>query len=49
MISRAALELLQNPAQEKEMLDSLASVKNSLGSPGAAERAARLILDFLQK
>jgi len=49
MISRAALELLQNPAQEKQMLESLASVKNSLGSPGAAERAAKIILDFLNK
>ena len=49
MISRAALELLQNPAQEKQMLDSLASVKTSLGSPDAAERSAKIILDFLNK
>ena len=48
-IAQAALELLQNPAQEKQMLESLSSVKASLGSPGAAERAAKIILDFLNK
>jgi lipid-A-disaccharide synthase len=49
MIARAVLEFLQNPAQSKQMLEDLASVKLNLGIPGAAERAAKLILDFLQK
>ena len=49
MIARLALELLQKSAQTKQMLEDLAYVKASLGSPGAAERAAKIILDFLQK
>lgn len=48
MIARAALGFLQRPEQTKQMLEDLAYVKSSLGSPGAAERAAKLILDFLQ-
>ena len=49
MIARLALELMQKSAQTKQMLEDLAYVKASLGSPGAAERAAKIILDFLQK
>jgi len=49
MIARAALGFLQNPAQAKQMFEDLSAVKAILGTPGAAERAARLILDFLNK
>jgi len=49
MIARAALDFLQKPEQTKQMLKDLAYVKSSLGEPGAAERAAKLILEFLQK
>ncbi|MFA6130258.1 MAG: lipid-A-disaccharide synthase [Candidatus Omnitrophota bacterium] len=49
MIARASLGFLQNPEQSRQMLEDLAHVKSSLGSPGAAGRAAKLILDFLQK
>jgi len=49
IIARAAVELLQEPSQNKKMLEDLAYVKLSLGEPGAAERAAKIILDFLKK
>ncbi|MDD5128449.1 MAG: lipid-A-disaccharide synthase [Candidatus Omnitrophica bacterium] len=49
IIAQAVLKFLQNPAQSKQMLEDLAYVKLNLGIPGAAERAAKLILDFLQK
>jgi len=48
MIARAALEYLQKPEPAKQMLEDLAYVKSSLGEPGAADRAAKLILDFLK-
>ncbi|MFA5351624.1 MAG: lipid-A-disaccharide synthase [Candidatus Omnitrophota bacterium] len=48
MIARAVLEFLRKPGQIKQMLEDLDYVKTNLGSPGAAERAAKLILDFLQ-
>lgn len=47
MIAQAAVSLLQKPERTKQMLEDLAYVKLSLGSPGAAERAAKLILEFL--
>ncbi len=49
MIARAAVELLQEPGRTKQMLEDLAGVKIRLGTPGAAERAAKLILEFLQE
>ena len=49
MIARAVLDFLKKPEQTKQMLKDLAYVKSSLGEPGAAERAAKLILEFLQK
>jgi len=48
VIAQAVLEFLRNPEQTKQMLDNLAYVKSNLGAPGAAQRAAKLILDFLQ-
>ena len=47
MIAKAIIELLQNPLSANRMRQDLKVVKNSLGQPGAAERAAKLILDFL--
>ena len=47
MIARATLELLQQPEKAKQMLEDLTLVKTSLGVPGAAERAAKLILEFI--
>lgn len=49
MIARSILELLSNPPLANRMSQDLKIVKDSLGQPGAAMRAAILILDFLQK
>jgi lipid-A-disaccharide synthase len=43
-IAAAALELLEDTAKRDTMQRELAAVVNSLGGPGASERAARLIL-----
>ncbi len=48
MIAKSIIELLQNPFSANQMSQNLKTVKDSLGQPGAAERAAKLILDFLQ-
>jgi len=48
-IARACLGFLQDPRQTKRMLEDLAYLKSILGEPGAAERAAKIILDFLQR
>lgn len=48
-ISGSILKLLQEPAYTNRLTQDLQAVKNSLGEPGAAGRAAKLILDFLQK
>ncbi|MDO9572418.1 MAG: lipid-A-disaccharide synthase [Candidatus Omnitrophota bacterium] len=49
MIAQVTLGLLQKPEQARQMLEDLTFVKTNLGSPGAALRAAKLILNFLQK
>ncbi len=49
MIAESIIELLRNPQSANLMSQDLKAVKDSLGEPGAAERAAKLILDFLQK
>jgi lipid-A-disaccharide synthase len=49
MIAKSIIELLQNPRSANRMSQELKVVKDSLGQPGAAERAAKLILSFLQK
>ena len=48
MIAQTIVELLQNPLAANRMSQNLKEVKDSLGQPGAAGRAAKLILDFLQ-
>jgi len=49
MIAKSIIKLLQNPASANRMSQDLRTVKDSLGEPGAAGRAAKLILEFLQK
>jgi lipid-A-disaccharide synthase len=49
LIAKSIIELLQNPLSANRMIQDLKAVKDSLGEPGAAERAAKLILNFLQK
>ncbi|MBU4252599.1 MAG: lipid-A-disaccharide synthase [Candidatus Omnitrophica bacterium] len=48
MIAKSIIELLQNPLSADRMIQDLKTVKDSLGEPGAAGRAAKLILDFIQ-
>jgi len=47
-IAAAARELLENEDQRAAMQRELAAVISTLGGPGAAERAARLILEPIQ-
>ena len=49
IIAKAIIELLQNPSASSRMSQDLKTVKESLGQPGAADRAAKLILEFLQR
>ena len=46
-IARAALELLQNPAQRQEIQTQLKEIVNSLGGPGASRRAADAVMRLL--
>ncbi|MDD3345495.1 MAG: lipid-A-disaccharide synthase [Candidatus Omnitrophica bacterium] len=48
-IARNALALLNNPSLTMQMLEELRRLKEVLGPPGAAERAARIFLGFLNK
>ncbi len=48
LIAKSIIELLQNPLSSHRMSQELKIVKNLLGQPGAAARAAKLILDFLK-
>ncbi|MFH1190600.1 MAG: lipid-A-disaccharide synthase [Candidatus Omnitrophota bacterium] len=49
MIAKSIIDLLQNPLSAQRMSQDLKTVKKSLGEPGAGARAAKLILEFLQK
>ena len=49
MIANSMLNFLQDPSSSIRLSQDLLKVKNDLGEPGAAQRAARLILNFLQK
>jgi lipid-A-disaccharide synthase len=46
-ISRAALELLREPARRKQVQARLAEIIGSLGGPGASRRAAEAILNIV--
>jgi len=46
-IAALALEILDNRVKLENMRIDLGKVKSALGSPGAAHRAAKLVIDFL--
>ncbi len=46
-LAATAAEILESPERQARMRAALADVRSRLGSPGAAERAAREILTFL--
>jgi lipid-A-disaccharide synthase len=48
-IAQETIQILNNPQELEEMRKNLTQIKSQLGEPGAAERAARLIIDFLNK
>lgn len=48
-IAVSIIKFLQEPGYANQASQDLLTVKNSLGQPGASTRAAKLILDFLQK
>jgi lipid-A-disaccharide synthase len=46
-IAEEALRLLQNPVLYGKTVEAMAEVRQSLGEPGAANRAARIVLSLL--
>ncbi len=48
-IAAEIIQLLQNPNYTEKMRQDLKTAKDTLGQPGAAERAAGIILNFLTK
>ena len=48
-ISATVLKILRNPLELERIKNDLAQVKSSLGEKGASSRAARIIVDFLNK
>lgn len=48
-ISQEVLKTLKNPAEIERIKNDLAQVKSSLGEKGASLRAARIIVEFLNK
>jgi len=48
-IAKETLKILNNPDELEKMRKALTEVKSSLGQPGAAERAARIIIDFINQ
>ena len=43
-ISHVALEILENPERQRAMLKTFQTIRQSLGRPGASQRAAEMIL-----
>lgn len=48
-IAEEALRLLRDPVLYAKTVESLAEVRQRLGEPGAADRAARIVLSLLQE
>ncbi len=48
-IAREAEAILSDPARERALRTDLAAVRQALGSPGAADRAAELVLALLRE
>lgn len=48
-IAALALELINNRVKFENMKAELSAIKSSLGSPGAAHRAAKIIIDFIKE
>ena len=48
-IAERVLAILENTSEMERIRTELAQIKSSLGEPGASARAAKIILDFLDK
>jgi len=48
-ITEEALRILKDSVLQQNMVESLKGVRQRLGDPGAAQRAARIVLSMLQK
>ncbi|MCS7063354.1 MAG: lipid-A-disaccharide synthase [Methylacidiphilales bacterium] len=48
-LANAALSLLQHPVKQKAMMDRVQEVVAKLGTPGVADRAAKLILELVDE
>jgi lipid-A-disaccharide synthase len=48
-IAREALAILHNEERKRRIIDDLANIRTSLGSPGAASRAAAIACDLLDR
>ena len=48
-IAHQVLRILQNPSQIQQIKNDLAQIKALLGEKGASQRAAKIIIDFLNK
>jgi lipid-A-disaccharide synthase len=48
-IAHQVLKILQNPSQIQQMKNDLVQTKALLGEKGASQRAAKIIIDFLNK
>jgi lipid-A-disaccharide synthase len=46
-IAEEALRILRNPILSRKMADSMGEVRQRLGEPGAAQRAARIVTSLL--
>ena len=48
-IAQEALAILENPARQRVMKQNFQALRNSLGSPGASHRAAKMILTEIRQ
>lgn len=48
-IAEETLQILKDPVRNRRMREAMAEVRQNLGEPGAAERAARIVYSFVQK
>jgi lipid-A-disaccharide synthase len=47
-ITEEALRILKDSVLQQKMVESLKEVRQRLGNPGAAQRAARIVMSMLQ-
>ena len=48
-IAQEAIRILQDPTLQKQMTERMEEVRQNLGEPGAAKRAARIITSMIHE